>query len=233
MRVLVTRALADSEGVAEILRSRGHEPVVAPMLDIRFLGGDSLNADGVQAVLATSRYGVKALALRMQRRDLPLFAVGSATARMARDSGFDDVRDAGGDAQSMAQLVSAVLRPEDGALLHAAGKDRSESLFALLEACGFTVKSLVLYEAVAAEVLPGRVRERLRAAALDAVLFFSPRTARIFSTIVEGEGIASCCRSLIACCISSATALAIGSVAFREVRIAPLPDQSSLLALLE
>jgi uroporphyrinogen-III synthase len=233
MRVLVTRALADSENVAEILRSRGHEAVIAPILVIRFLSGDPIVTDGVQAVLATSRYGVKGLALRTKRRDLPLLAVGSETAGVARDAGFAHVHDAGADGRSLARLVSRRLRPEDGTLLHAAGRNRSSSLLAPLEADGFTVKSLVLYEADAAEHLPEGVYRRLRAGTLDAVLFFSPRTAEIFSTIAEKEDVAACCKSLIACCISGAAALAAGAVAFREVRVAAHPDQSSLLALLE
>ena len=64
MRVLVTRPAEDAEETAAELVARGHEPVIAPLVDIRFVEGPPLELDSVQAVLATSRNGVRALSLR-------------------------------------------------------------------------------------------------------------------------------------------------------------------------
>ena len=44
--------------------------------------------DGVQAILATSANGVRALARRTPRRDLPLFAVGPQTAARGAEAGI-------------------------------------------------------------------------------------------------------------------------------------------------
>src|ERR1700749_3338061 len=81
MRVLVTRPEEDAVRIAEILKSRGHEPVIAPLLKTNFHNGPDISLDGVQAILATSANGVRALATRTRRRDIPLFAVGPQTAQ--------------------------------------------------------------------------------------------------------------------------------------------------------
>ena len=79
MRLLVTRPREDGEAFAKLLAARGHEAVVAPVMEVQFLAGPPVPLEGVQAVLATSANGVRALVRRTQRRDVPLFAVGPQT----------------------------------------------------------------------------------------------------------------------------------------------------------
>src|SRR5690606_34319874 len=67
MRVLVTRPEPDARQEADALRARGYEPVLAPLLDIEFLKGVSLDLDGAQAVVITSRNALRALADHPQR----------------------------------------------------------------------------------------------------------------------------------------------------------------------
>jgi len=61
MRVLITRALDDAEESARLLVLRGHQGLVAPLLTVRFFDGPDVALDDVQAILATSANGVRAL----------------------------------------------------------------------------------------------------------------------------------------------------------------------------
>src|SRR5690348_2420424 len=121
MRVLVTRPEPDAGETASRLTALGHAPLVAPLLKIEFVDGESLSLDDVQAVLATSANGVRALVRRTERRDVPLFAVGQQTAALARALGFDSVASANGDAAALTALVEGEVEPGRGAVLHAAG----------------------------------------------------------------------------------------------------------------
>ena len=121
MRVLVTRPLDDANETAELLRKRGHDPLVAPLLGVNYHDGQPLHLEGVQALLATSANGVRAFARRTSRRDYCVLAIGSQTAAAARDAGFSDVRNADGNSQSLAAAVRGWAPPGDGVLLHAAG----------------------------------------------------------------------------------------------------------------
>src|SRR3954471_3946968 len=102
MRLLVTRPRDDAEAFAALLRARGHEAVVAPVMEVHFIPGPLLPCEGVQAVLATSANGMRALAARTERRDLSVYAVGPQTAEAARVAGFARIIDCDGDS---AQLV--------------------------------------------------------------------------------------------------------------------------------
>ncbi len=232
MRVLVTRPRGDAEETAAILGARGHEAVIAPVLDIRECAGADIALDGVQAILVTSANGIRALAKRVRRRDVKVLAVGAQSAEAARDAGFGDVEHAAGDAAALAALAAARLAPGDGVLLHAAGAETRGALAETLRAKGFTLRREVLYEAVAAEALPAAARDALAGNRLDAALFYSPRTARIFATLVVRAGLQDACRAVAALCISQAAAEPLKPVAFRAVRVASRPNQDALLALL-
>ena len=80
MRVINTRPHPDAAALTEVLAGLGHEVIAAPLLEIRFEGRPrSLDLRGVQAVMATSANGVRALAVSTEARDVALFAVGDAT----------------------------------------------------------------------------------------------------------------------------------------------------------
>ena len=232
MRVLLTRPKEDARVVAERLREAGHEILSAPLLFVRFHDGPPLDLDGVQGVLATSANGVRALARRTKRRDLPLFAVGPQTAKAARLAKFEYVKSADGDAAALAEAVPRWARAENGVMLHAAGAQGEGRLAALLGANGFTIRTEFLYDVVAADSLPAAVVEALSAGTLDAALFFSPRSARVFKDCIVSANLAQTCPRIIAVCISKAAADALSPLAFAQCRIAAKPNQDALLECL-
>ena len=104
MRVWVTRPEEDAAELAEALRAEGVEVLVEPLLRIVYTDGPPLDLTGVQALIATSANGVRAFARRNQQRDVPVLAVGAATARAARAAGFTSVESAAGDVAALARL---------------------------------------------------------------------------------------------------------------------------------
>lgn len=227
MRVLVTRPIDDANETAALLRQRGHDAIVAPLLEVRYHDGHPLHVDDVQALLVTSANGARAFARRTSRRDVPVFAIGSQTAQAARDAGFSDVRNADGNADTLAQTVLAAARPQDGPLLHATGAEAEGRLAAVLTTAGFTVRTEILYDVPAVAALPQTAREAFPA--LDAVLIFSARSAQAFVDGVTRAGLASATAHLVAVAISAAAAKPLSALKLHEVRIAPHPNQASVL----
>ena len=226
MKILVTRPRADGEDIAVRLAERGHQALLAPLLEPRFFDGPEPALDDVQAILATSANGVRALIRRTPRRDIPIFAVGPQTAEEATRAGFNQVRSADGDAVALAEAAARWAKPE-GVLLHVCGEDAPGTLADTLVARGFAVRRAVLYGMAAAAELPSEIRAALRDERLDAVMFFSPRTAGLFLELAQGLPIAS----LTAFCISPNTARALPQGAFADIRVAAKPNQTAMLDL--
>lgn len=231
MRVLITRPRDDAEPLAEALRAQGVDTLIAPLLAIRPIADATLDLAGVQALLSTSANGVRAFARMSAARDLPVFAVGDATAEAARAAGFARVESASGAVDDLASLVRTRLEPARGALLHAAGADVAGDLAAALAGAGFDVRRVALYRAVKARRLPAAAARALAEGALDAVLFFSPRSAATFVSLARKAGVEPALARLDALCLSEAVAQVVRETAWRSVAVAARPDQPALLQL--
>ncbi len=229
MRVLVTRPLEDGTETARQLAARGHAPLLAPLLSTHFFEGPEIKLDDVQAILATSANGIRALARRCRRRDLPVFAVGPQTAAEAKKLGFADVKSADGDAGALARATRGWAKPEGGVLLHVVGEGNDGKLAASL--AGFSVRREMLYAVTPAESMPVEAENALRDGEIDAALFFSPRSAAVFRDLALKAGLRL--DSILAAAISPAAGSALSPLAFRTVRIAAKPDQDHLLKLLD
>lgn len=232
MRILVTRPSEDATRLAARLATMGAEAIASPLLDIRYLDGDQLNLDGVQATLFTSANGVRAFAQRSTDRGLLALCVGDATAREAKAVGFENVKSATGDVTALADLVKAECDPQGGALLHPAGSKVAGDLAGQLQSGGFTYRREVMYEAVKADAMPGEAHQALTAGEVDGVLFYSPRTGAAFAKLVRGANLEGSLGSVTAYCLSDAVKDKIKGLEWASIKVAKTPDQKTLLALI-
>ncbi len=230
MQALVTRPIENAGTLTAALAARGVVAIVEPLLAIRLLPEASIDLAGVAALLFTSSSGARAFAAASPRRDLPVFAVGDATAAVARDLGFVDVASAAGDVDALASLVAATLTPGAGALLHPAGTVVAGDLAGRLGAGGFSVRRAVLYAAEPAAALGGETLAALCEGRLDAAFFFSPRTAARFVTLARDAAVGGACRSVAAFCLSRAVAAALDPLPWGQIIVAGSPSQAALLA---
>jgi len=222
VRVWVARAEPGASATAERLRALGHEPVVAPLLEARPLPDAALDLTGVAALAFTSRHGVSAFAALSPVRALPVFAVGDATADIARTAGFGDVVSADGDVTALAGLIA---RAElSGAVLHPRAAEPAGDLAGALRAAGVEARDVAVYETCAVESLPPGAAEP----APDAVLVHSPKAARALARLAPADAV----RGMAAFALSAACAEPLRSLPWRSLAVAEAPREAALLALL-
>ncbi len=227
-RILVTRPETDAPDFLALCRERGHEPIFTPLMQIRFIAGGTIPFDGIQALAITSANGVRAFARLEPRRDLAVYAVGAASAAVAREFGFTDVHEASGDVGSLARLIATKTDAARGAFLHPCGQVLAGDLAGLLAASGHIVRQEVLYAAEPVDALP----QALILAAQEGkgvVTLFSPRTARILLGIAERVDFSA----LDAAVLSLAVAEALLPMRFRRVLTAAAPRADALLDAIE
>ena len=224
--VLITRPQAEAESTAARLTALGWTPVLAPMLTIRLL--TPIWPESIAALALTSGNAVPALPRHL--RNLPLFAVGDASATRARTAGFTMARSAGADADALAALIAA--EAPRGPILLAVGAGRGGDLATRLRAAGREVHLRAVYTADPVPALPEPAVRALRAAMLTAALFFSAETARIFMARAAAADLLPALAELRACAISRRAVVALQGAAWRELRQAAHPTQDAMLTLL-
>lgn len=217
MKIWVTRTAPDAQLTADRLRALGHEPVTAPLLEVRNLVGAKPQFSGVGALAFTSRNGVAAFGRLTPRRDLPVYTVGEATAEAARAAGFGAVSSADG---ALAELVALIaLHPPTGRLLWPGAAEPAGDLVGALEPHGVVCLHLPVYETVESAIVPP--------VGVDGVIVHSPRAARVLAHRITPEATARW--RLFA--ISRNAAQPLSHLPFRSVEIAAKPDETALLDL--
>lgn len=232
MRYLITRPEEDAAPLAQAMQALGHDALIDSMLRITPFEDVLLDTDGVQALLFSSANGVRAFSDISLNRRVPVYTVGEASAAVARDMGFRRVFAAGGDVISLAQLVTASLKPEEGILMHISGTVVARELKDLLQKEKFNVFRVRLYESEPTTRLSDPTITHFNKGEMEGVLFYSPRTAQIFTDLIIENRLTEACRRVQALCLSEAVAEVADQLPWRAIKVAESPSQSAMLALL-
>jgi uroporphyrinogen-III synthase len=224
--ILVTRPEPGAAETARAIAALGWQPILAPAL--RLAAAPPGTLPKAQAILLPSRAAARAL----PPSATPVLAVGAGTAAEARAAGFPDVTAAEGDAAALAELAARRLDPGKGALLLAVGEGYGADLAAALRGRGFRVIRRVAYRARPADRLPAEAIAALRAGAVAAAVFTSPRGARITLGLLRRAGLEDVARGIRALAISPRIAAALQPLPWAAVAVTERPDPALLPALL-
>lgn len=228
MRIAVTRPEEDAGPLKAKLEAMGHEAVIVPLLAIRPREAVEIPALPWQAIAVTSANGIRCLPASHGLGKFRILTVGPQSLKAAHEAGFA-AEAHGGDVNGLAAFIRANLDPGAGPVLYLSGSEISGDLEGQLLAAGFSCHRAVLYDAAPAESL-GTTENSLRAGEIDAVMLYSPRSARIWRALVEKAGLSRQAGSLRNFCLSRNVASVLPES--WDKRIPETPDEQAMLALL-
>lgn len=223
--LLLTRPRPQSERFAESLRAalRGLRVTIAPLMRIELHPPGVGAADGVAGLIFTSENGVAGFVAGCARRDLPVWCVGPRTAQAAREAGFAQVLEGGGDARAL--IATLLDRRPQGPLLHARGRHAAADIAGALREAGIGARDLVVYDQQAQPLPPAGAA--LLASRGDVVVpVFSPRSARLLAAHLPQGGTRARLH-LVAISAAAAQPLA-GHGAIHAQHIVSAPDAAAM-----
>lgn len=235
MRILVTRPEPDASALAKRLASLGHQVMVEPLLIAEPEPVDDLELDGLQALIATSRNGVRALGRKSdidQAFDTPMFAVGPGTAGSARALGFRSVIEGPSAGRELVALIALQADVNGEPLMLLAGNVKAYDVAGELRALGFHVLEPQVYAMSTATQLGPATLSAIGQGGIDAVLLFSPATARTWAALVTRHGIEAKIAAIKHLCLSEAVAHGLGGLRPADVACAIQPNLEQMLALI-
>ena len=240
MAVLLTRPHPDNETSAASLRGKGFEVLLAPMLRFEPVAFHDDPGARYEAVMVTSANALRAIEPQLANRrllELPLFAVGEHTASTARALGFCKVISTDSDAAGLRDRVLQSVRNKElkksGRLLYLAGADLSRDVAGELVKRGLHVVTHPTYRMIPLSTLPREICEAFAGNRVQAVLYYSRRSAAAFLEAVRTEGIEISALAVPQCCISGNVASVLHDASAPQVPVAASPDEISLFEALE
>ena len=235
--ILITRPAAMAEALAATLEDIGYEAVCEPLLSISPLHAPQPEAGAIDAIAITSSNALLALKERQssiaELLNAPCFCVGARTAESARKFGFCNVQSADSDGAGLAKLINRELGQKNASILHVAGRDVSSGLRKELEKQEYRIIDWPVYEAIPVSALTPATRNLLMMRKLNAVVVFSPRTARVLQELIVKHALEACCASVSAICLSEAVADGLRSLKWRRLIAAPQPSEEAVIACLK
>lgn len=244
MRVLITRELSAARRTAADIAALGHEPIIAPLIEIV---GLKTRIDAFAAELPDQRYdaviATSAQAFRFLRPPslapsafaplaaTPLFVVGARTAEAAAAVGLTHPRVVAANGAELAQEIIATL-PSSARALYLAGQNRKTDFERELSAAGVNVNTIETYAAAHYAQMPAVARDAFWDGRVEAVLHFSRRSAEIFVDLARAAGLGAAAARALHCAISDDAAAPLRGFTGR-IAVAEAPDAAALYRTLE
>lgn len=233
-RVLVTRPEPGASRTAGRLRAAGYEPVVLPLTRVVPVGIDHWpDPSAYCAVAVTSANAVRCAppALLVSLTGKRCYAVGAATARAAREAGFEVMDVEAGDGAALAAAVRQHEAP-GARILHLCGRVRTDSFTAALKGGPVVVDSLETYDTQAIDHSPDTLRRALQGNPIRAALVYSAGSATRLCALSRSPVATVALVNAAAVCISARAAAALDEGGFPERIIAERPDEKGMMEAL-
>ncbi len=235
--IVITRPAGDEIILRDELLERGyhviHEPLTEIFLkhNVRMEIENALLSDP-DAIIITSKHAVQALALLTEMRDMFLLCVGEATANIATQLGFDRVSVTG---ETVEHLIDYILDcyDEESNFLYVSGEHINTDLSEALSVRAMNVERVVAYEAIAAESLSDTIIEQIKRGQIDALTFFSNRTAKIFVALAGKAGIENFLEETDAFALSQAIADTLKEIKWQGIYSADKATLASMVSCID
>lgn len=199
--------------------------IACPMLESHAMPWPASALTRADAIIVTSQTAVEMTANHIQSRDIPVYAVGSATAGVASRMGFSNVVYANGTAAHLLEIIDEA-DFEAGVYLSARHVSRD-----LAEARPDKIQRHIVYEMRPAQHLSAAAAKLMVSGRRFFVPFYSPRTLEVFEALVLRDGLAPCLTNGTAVLIHSRLQSAM-KLKWRDVYISARPDNESIVSAL-
>lgn len=241
-RILVTRPEPAASQTAQLLREAGYVPHVLPLSRTQPLAFDQ-DIAGFTAVTVTSVNAFRHVdaGFLAKLTHFPLFAVGVRTAQAARDFGFTQVIEGGGDAVRLAATMHRLLSRQDR-VLYLAGRVRQPIFEELVADSGQTMAgqsmpgqamaglSMITRDVYDTVAIHSSV-DALGDQAFSAVLLYSAVAAQALVDMMDGETSSAFGDETQFLCISQRVANILPKPWWTRCLIADHPDEDGLFRL--
>lgn len=228
--VIITRAEPGASKTFKGVGALGLQPILSPALILQADPDVDLpDVNGLSGVIFTSANGARFYAERENDRGLTAWCVGPATARAARDVGFEEVEESSGNASALAATIASTIAPPEKPLLHVANSAAKGDLQRELKMRRYKVKFAPLYRAMTAPGLSPEAQSLLQTKTPGIVLVHSAKGSDAFLELVADHSHAGL--SVVA--ISSLAAAPLEAAGLTNIHIATTPNERSLMDALK
>lgn len=205
MNLLLTRPYEDSIKTKQYIEKHSsHDCIIEPLLEITPIQ-KKYHFDEDAIYIATSINSIRSLALNTKNKALKIITVGDSSYNEAKESGFSNVISAAKETGKFGEeaIISYVLENflKSRKIIHLAANITKGGIEKELKRQGYNFDKITMYKSVVRHV-EGENIQKITAIDNLNYIFFSPRTAAIFTSNIIKNNLNSVLTNSTAFCFS-------------------------------
>lgn len=227
MNILITRPYDLAINSQNKISKLGKKSIVVPFILIKHLG-IKIEDDDYNYIVLTSQNAIDAFENNPWMKNKLILVVGSKTKELLLKKGCKEILLC---EMNVNDLINSIYRtiPIPANILYICGDYLSYDLKSSLKSKGYSVKSKVVYNSgTIIELSKDEIAQINKSVKI--VMFYSPRTAQIFTDLVLKHNIYTI--NKVAICISEKCADNIVNLQWRKVKIASTSNETKMLELI-
>ncbi len=189
MHILLTRPLEDCKDLIIKFKSLGHKVSHLPVIKIEPVEYNKPNFNDYKGIIFTSANAVKHLNLENINKKIHCFTVGSATEKIVKQNGFQNIFCADGNVNNLKEIILQNFDYNQGGLLYVSGEIISSNLDKDLISKGYSVKRIVNYNVFSIDEISEEFVKNLKESIPDMVFIYSENSARSYLNLLKKHGL--------------------------------------------
>ena len=217
MHILLTRPLEDCSDLIIKFKKLGHSVSHIPLIKIKKIEYGEVNFYDFSAIIFTSSNSIKYLKLDNINKKLKCFCVGSATEKLARASGFQNVIAADGNVRALKELILQNHEKKDGKILYVSGELISYNLEEELRKDGYEIMRIINYSVEHNDEIKDDLIEELKKNIPDIVYVYSENSSKSFLNIIKKYQLIDSWMNTNLMCIGEKTSSVLNEVKWKKI----------------
>ncbi len=185
MHILLTRPLEDCKELILRFSSLGHNVSHLPVIKTEPIKYDEPDFSQFKGLIFTSSNAIKNLDLTKVDKKIECYCVGSATEKVAKLNGFQNIISAEGNVNNLKELILQNFDSKNGSLLYVSGEVVSSRLDKDLIAQGYSLKRLINYTVSSTLEIKEEFREELKKSIPDIIYVYSENSAKSLLNLLK------------------------------------------------
>ena len=217
MHILLTRPIEDSKELIMKFKNLGHKVSHLPVINIVSKEYKDFSKKEFKGIIFTSSNAIKNLNLKKINKNIQCYCVGSATERIARLSGFQNVYSADGNVNNLREIILQNFGNKNEKLIYVSGEITASDLHKDLVSEGYNVSRIINYKVLPVENLDLKFLKELKPSIPEIVFIYSQNSAKNFLSIIKKYELQDYWMNTNLMCIGEKTSTVLNEIKWKKI----------------
>ena len=229
MHILLTRPLDDCKDLILKFKSLDHKVSHLPVIKIKPIEYGEPNFNNYNGIIFTSANAVKNLNLKNIDKKINCFCVGSATEKIVKQNGFQNIFCADGNVNNLKEIILQNFDNNEGNLLYVSGEIVSSNLDKDLVSEGYSIKRIINYTVVPITEISEEFVKNIKTYIPDMVFIYSENSAKNYLNLVKKYGLLDVWMDTNLMCLGEKASAILNEIKWKKIFIFNPGEEEFLL----